>query len=269
MKKYQELKELVERAIRPATLPIAVHLLTEETQDLPEGTVYPRELLDHPVNFCQGFGMVRTYGWKVAFRFQDNACPFYLYFLGLKEAPELVEEGGMCHPYFTETPELGALAEQSMTRIPAGEVAMTFMEPLGPDMAAEPGVILIYGDGAQMTRLIAAANYRKGSGIESGPFSARGSCASSVARPFVTKECRVGIPGGGERVSGHTQDHELVFSIPKERVDDVIAGLKATEKTGVGRYPTHFKGYQLEPTFPEKYNELARSFGMTTKARQE
>ncbi len=213
--------------------------------------------------------MVRTYGWKVALRFEDNACPFCLFFLDLRKMPDLVARSEMCYPYFTETLELGALAEESLARVPAGTVKMTLMEPLGRDMAAEPGVILIYGNAAQMNRLIAAANYLKGSGIESGPFSPRGSCSSSVARPFLSKECRVGIPGGGERVSGHAQDHELVFSISKERVDDVIIGLKATEKTGVGRFPTHFKGYQMQPTFPEKYNQLARSFGMTTKARQE
>ncbi len=269
MEKYRELKELLARAIRPRTLPLAVHLLAEEPGGLPEGTVFPRDFLGHAVNFCQGFGMVRTYGWKVAFRFQDNACPFYLFFMGLREMPELVARGEMCHPYFTETPELGALAEESLAKIPAGTVKMTFLEPLGGDMMAEPGVILIYGDAAQMTRLIAAANYRKGSGIQGGPFTARGSCSSSVAGPFVSRECRVGIPGGGERVSGHAQDHELVFSVPRERVDDLVFGLKATEKSGVGRYPTHFKGYQMEPTFPEKYSQLARSFGMTTVARRE
>ena len=269
MERYQELKELVERIIRPSTQPLAVHLLDREPGSLPQGTIFPNDFLGHPVNFCQGFGMVRTYGWKVAFRFQDNACPFYLFFMGIREMPDLVARGEMCHPYFTETLELGALAEESLAKIPAGTVAMTLLEPLGREMMAEPGVIMIYGNAAQMNRLIAAANYRKGSGIEAGPFSARGSCASSVARPFVSKECRVGIPGGGERVSGHAQDHELVFSIPKERVDDVIFGLKATEETGVARFPTHFKGYQMEPSFPEKYSELARSFGMTTVARKE
>jgi len=269
MKEYQELDELLTRLVRPATNPLAVTLFQEVPEELPSETVHPKDLLGYSINFCQGFGLARVYGWKVAFRREDNACPFYLFFMGHEEMPEMVAQGEMCYPYFTETRELGALAEQTLAKIPPGTVKMTFLQPLAGDMAVEPDLILIYGNAAQMNRLIAAANYRKGSGIEAGPFSARGSCSSSVARPYLSKECRVGIPGGGERVSGHAQDHELVFSIPRERVEDVIFGLKATDKSGMGRIPVHFKGFQMQPTFPEKYSRLAASLGMSTLARRE
>jgi hypothetical protein len=38
---------------------------------------------------------------------------------------------------------------------------------------------------------------------------------------------------------------------------------------GVGRIPVHYKGFQMPPTFPEKYSALAEMFGMKTKARIE
>ncbi len=77
------------------------------------------------------------------------------------------------------------------------------------------------------------------------------------------------IPGGGERLSGHTADDELVFSIPNRRIDDFIFGLEATDQYGTARYPTHFKGMQIEPTFPGKYKKLGDLFGMKIKEKRE
>lgn len=269
MKRFQKLEELLTKLVRPGTFPIAVRLFKEEPESLPEGTVFPLASFGNAICFCQGFGLVRRYGWKVGFRFEDNACPFYLIFFGMEEQPQIVTEGNMCYPYFTETLELGALAEASLTKIPLGIVKMSFMEPLDANLVYEPDLVLVYGNAAQMNKLIAAANYHKGSGIEGGPFTARGSCSSSIAKPFLTKDYRVNIPGGGERVSGHTLDDELVFTIPKEKVEEIISGLEATDSMGIGRIPVHYKGFQVQPTFPDKYNELAKVFGVTTKARRE
>lgn len=269
MEKYQKLKDLLNKYYRPQTEPVAVSLFKSEPGKLPEGTIFPSSFLGHPISVCQGVGAARRYGWKIAFRFEDNACPFYVAYFGLRELPESFVQGGAAYPYFTETEEKGALAEKSIIKLPVGTMQTLFMEPLDENLSFEPDVVVVYGNVAQTTRLIAAANYQKGSGIEGGPYSARGACAASMASPFITKECRITLPGGGERVSGHVGDDEIAFSIPKELVQSVIEGFEATAKTGIAKYPAMYKGVQMQPTFPEKYNELARNFGMKTKARKE
>lgn len=269
MEKYEKLNELLNKYYRPQTHPVAARLFKSEPDTFPEDTVFPSSFLQHPISFCQGIGTARRYGWKIAFRFEDNACPFYVVYFGLREMPDIFAQGGMAYPYFTETKEAGALAEASIIKLPVGTAQTVFMEPLDENLSFEPDVVVVYGNVAQTSRLIAAANFRKGSGITGGPFSARGACASSIAAPFVTKECRITLPGGGERVAGHVGDDEIAFSIPKEQVEDVIYGFEATAKTGIAKYPSMYKGMQMQPTFPEKYDELAKRFGMTTEPRRE
>jgi uncharacterized protein (DUF169 family) len=269
MEKYQKLNDLLNKYYRPQTSPVAVKLFKDEPDSFPEGTVFPSSFLGHPISVCQGMGAARRYGWKIGFRFEDNACPFFVAYFGLRELPDIFTEGGTAYPYFTETTELGALAEASIIKLPVGTMQTLFMEPLDGDLSFEPDVVVVYGNVAQTSRLIAAANFQKGSGIEGGPFSARGACASSMAAPFVTKQCRITLPGGGERVAGHVGDDEIAFSIPRDLVDSVIYGFEETAKTGIAKYPAMYKGLQMQPTFPEKYNELAKQFGMQTKARKE
>jgi uncharacterized protein (DUF169 family) len=269
MEQFKKLAELLMKLVRVGSFPVAVKLFKEDPQSFPLETKFPSSFFGYAISFCQGIGLVRRYGWKVAFRFKDNACPLYVVFFGLRETPAMFIEGEMCYPYFTDTLELGRLAETALRKLPTGIVKTTLMAPLDDNLAFIPDMILVYGNAAQICKLIAAANYRKGSGIEGGPFTSRGACSSSIVTPFLTKECRVSIPGGGERVTGHAADDELVFSIPLEKVEDTIFGLEATDRYAIARYPTHFKGMQIEPTFPNKYNKLAEIFGMTAKGRRE
>jgi len=45
------------------------------------------------------------------------------------------------------------------------------------------------------------------------------------------------VPGAGDRVYGATQDHELIFTMPKELMRDIVPALKkAGYEKGI-RYP--------------------------------
>jgi hypothetical protein len=58
-------------------------------------------------------------------------------------------------------------------------------------------------------------------------------------------------------------------SLPNRRIDDMIFGLETTNRLGTARYPTHFKGMQIEPTFPGKYKKLGDLLGMKIKEKRE
>ena len=275
MSKYEseqmgKLLQLTEKLVRPGTYPMAIKIFEEEPASLPEDTVFPKSFWGYPINFCAGMTIVRRYDWKVAFRFEDNACPMFPAFFGQKEMPEMIKDGSMCYPIFTETKELGVLAESTVAKIPHEKAAkLVFMEPLSASLSFQPDVIVVYGNASQLTKLIAAANYRKGSGVQAGPFTARGSCAATVVKPYLTKDYTLNIPGGGERLTGHTADDELAFSIPFEKVDDFIIGMEKTNEAGTARFPTRFKGMQIPPTFPGKYKQLGELFGMEVRAKVE
>ena len=66
-----------------------------------------------------------------------------------------------------------------------GTMQTVFMEPLDENLSFEPDVVVVYGNVAQTSRSIAAANFRKGSGVEGGPlFSLIGPFSHPIFLPF-------------------------------------------------------------------------------------
>jgi uncharacterized protein (DUF169 family) len=100
----------------------------------------------------------------------------------------------------------------------------------------KPDVILVYGNPAQIARLIQAAVCRTGEPVISSSFG-RSACAQEITNTILGDRCQFVLAGNGERVIAQTQDHELAFAIPISKVGAIIDGLKETHMAGV-RYPT-------------------------------
>lgn len=118
----------------------------------------------------------------------------------------------------------------------------------------EPHLLVIYGNPAQMMRLVQGALYFEGGAIQSASMGRLG-CATIIT-VMSRDECRYIIPGNGDRVFGMAQDHEMAFFIPASKVERVLEGLVETHKMGL-RYPiTSF--FNFEATFPPRYREQMR-----------
>jgi uncharacterized protein (DUF169 family) len=114
-------------------------------------------------------------------------------------------------------------------------------------------VVVVFGNSAQVMRLVQAALYKRG-GYLTSSFSGRLDCADIVVKTIQTDECQVILPCTGDRMFGQTQDEEMAFSLPASKVDEVMAGLEATHKGGI-RYPvTTFMNYTAK--FPAKYEAV-------------
>jgi len=59
---------------------------------------------------------------------------------------------------------------------------------------------------------------------------------SIVARTHHSDECQFILPSGGDRVFGSTHDHEVIFTMPRSKIEAVIKGLEDTHNAGF-RYP--------------------------------
>ena len=95
--------------------------------------------------------------------------------------------------------------------------------------------------------------WKQGGAIGSS-FTGRIDCSDEIIRPIETNEYEVVLPCYGDRVFGQTEDHEMAFSFPWSKVDELIEGLEGTHKGGV-RYPIpSFVRYSGE--FPSSYNKL-------------
>ena len=118
-----------------------------------------------------------------------------------------------------------------------------------------PEVVVFYGSGAQVMRLLAASLYRQGGHLVS-HHAARIDCAELVIRTLESGQPQVVLPCYGDRVFGQTADDEMAFAWPYAFSAELIEGLEGTNRGGV-RYPVpSFLRYTGD--FPEKYQELSR-----------
>jgi uncharacterized protein (DUF169 family) len=70
-----------------------------------------------------------------------------------------------------------------------------------------------------------------------------------------SKRCEVILPCNGDRIFAQTQDHEMAFSIPRDRAAEVAEGLAGTHTGGL-RYPIpSFLRYT--GVFPPQYTNVA------------
>jgi uncharacterized protein (DUF169 family) len=150
--------------------------------------------------------------------------------------------------------EAGARFEEALPKYEPGEAAVVLAGPLGK-IDYVPDTVLVYGNPAQVLRLVNACLYEKGGALAS-QFSGRGDCADIVIRSRKTDAPQMILPCSGDRIFGMTADDEMAFTFPYSRAEEVVKGLEGTHAGGV-RYPIPvYLRYQAE--FPKSYQELER-----------
>jgi uncharacterized protein (DUF169 family) len=255
---YNNAAQQIKGALRLRTEPLGVTFV-DEIAKLPEKTRRPSQVFGRKVTICQGVTMARVYGWPVGLGKDDLICiPGMLAFGFTPATDPLMELGQLfCEVGFHQ--ELGpALKElESLPRFKPQEIAAIYLAPL-ERLALTPQVVVVYGNPAQLTRLIQAATFSLGERV-TGEFGGKVECASYLIGPYRQDAIRVAIPGAGDRIFSMTQDDELVLSFPARMLDGLINGLKEAGKKIGARYPITF--YQnFTPEFPPPYKERAEKW---------
>ncbi len=243
----------IQTYIKPTTLPLAIKLLTSEGQ-IPEKTRRPKKDFQKRFSICQVVGMARRIGWTFALGKEDLSCPLSQVGLGFEKEPSFYKEGNLCEGMYTSTKEAGKRTEAAAPKFEYGRYQYILIGPVGR-ANYEPDVILIYGDSAQVMRLVHAALWEEGGTLTSS-FMGRYDCADYTAGVINSGKSQVILPCNGDRVFGFVQDFEMAFAIPNTHIDRTVAGLQGTHKGGV-RYPIPFF-MNWEATFPPKYIELEK-----------
>jgi uncharacterized protein (DUF169 family) len=179
---------------------------------------------------------------------------------GFVEEPEINKNGALVYPLYAQDMDAGKNTASKETHLECGTFANLILAPIHR-ADFEPDVLIVYGNPAQIVRMIQGALYHEGGSITSS-FMGRGACGSSIGYPFKTKQCNVVLPGGGERVFAMTGDDEMAFAMPREKISTTLQGLKATHEGGVARMPTPFFGISAEPLFPPSYKQLREYVGL-------
>jgi uncharacterized protein (DUF169 family) len=254
-KKLQELDKAIHKFVRPDTFPLAIRVM-KAGEKIPEKTKRPKHDLGTTFSICQGITMSRRYGWALAMGKEDLSCPIAKIAFGFEDEVEYYSQGNLTDGMYTKTCDLGQKTETAVPKFTKEESGTVLVAPL-TRTNFKPEVIVVYGNSAQVMRMVAASLYHTGGEISS-TFTARADCADIVIKTMRTDKPQVVLPCYGDRVFGQTHDHEMAFTIAYSMVDEFIEGLKGTHQGGV-RYPVPtFLRYEAQ--YPETYEKLNRMF---------
>jgi len=207
--------------------------------------------------------MARNYGWTVGLTKEDLVCVPAMIAFGFSGAPDPAETLGklFCEVSFSQSEDGGVKETASMIRFENDEYQAIAMAPLQKGLF-DPDSVVVYGNPAQVMRLIQAFSYME-TGRIAGNFGGKVECTEYLIAPFKTQAPRIAIPGMGDRIFSMTQDDEMVFSIPGQLLDGLVEGLKSAGKKIGARYPvTPYQNF--EPEFPKPYKVLADELGLFT-----
>lgn len=244
MEKWLDLGKKLEEQVRPTTFPVAVRFL-EKGEEPPEKSRRPREEAGEPIALCQGLTLTRRRGLTMYFDRDESSCPLAVSALGWDGG-----EGLAFLPAFTlamhyaRNEEAAARKAEAMSRLEAGRCIGIVLSPL-TRTRVEPHVVVVFGNPAQVMRLVQAASRWTGERVQAGFGGIGGSCNEGIVATFLGGEPRVALPGNGDRVFAATQDDELIFAFPAAWADRVVEGLEDTSARGI-RYPIPtFINYRL------------------------
>lgn len=246
-----------ETYLRLKSRPLAIKML-EKGEAPPDGAVRPLKDLGHHLSLCQAFSMSRRQGMTVAMLKEDNWCFEPVIGYGLAEAPQYFLDGHNRYPGTARTLEAGSHWAHIMPKLEPDRYAGIVSAPLSK-AGFKPDVVMFYCDPAQLTQIMIAVNWIDGNDVAS-VLSGHAACVYAVVPVILNGQFQVSVPCIGDRKRAMAQDDELIFSMPEEKVKDLIEGLRHLEERGSG-FPVKFSvmpEYQLE----ESYIKIGRMIGL-------
>lgn len=243
----------LEKHLRVATFPVGIRSLAPG-EALPPKAKRPAKDLGVKVAICQAIAFARRYGWTLAFSGEDLSCPIAKAAFGFAERNDYYTSGALADGMYASCRDAGARLEEALPKYQPAEVGAIVVGALSRvDFA--PDTVLVYGNPAQVLRLVNANLFEKGGAMRA-ESTGRGDCADIVIRSRQSGEPQLVLPCYGDRIFGMTGDDEMAFTFPFTAAERIVKGLEGTHAGGV-RYPipVHLR-YQAE--FPKSYQQLEK-----------
>ncbi len=241
----------LEKYLRTDTFPLGIKSIKDPAR-LPERVKIPSRDLGKRLAICQGISIARKYGWTIAMGREDISCPIAKAVFGFEERLEYYKEGRLARGMYTEDLDAAKRMEEALETFEVGEYCHVIVGPLSR-ISFEPDTVLVYGNSAQVLRLVNGALFSKGGSIRS-DYSGRGDCSDIIIKGKKRDEPQVILPCYGDRIFGMTGDHEMAFTFPFSMGKEIVLGLEKTHKMGV-RYPIP-QYLRFEAAYPTSYQEL-------------
>ncbi|MBN2126529.1 MAG: DUF169 domain-containing protein [Deltaproteobacteria bacterium] len=235
LESWREMGRRFRESLNPATFPVAL-AFSNEQESLPPKTRRPLRDLKVRMAPCQGAGMVRRYGWTLAFGREDQGCAIAAYTYGWEGIGDPKgAEGFLVRMNYVADKRAAREIVRAWPVLEKGEDLVVIYSPL-ERTRIRPDVVLFYVNPAQMMRLIHAATHRTGIPLSAGFSGRAASCTEGVIGAYGDDAPKVVVPGNGDRIWAGCEDHEMVMAAPASRIEEILTGLEATHRAGV-RYP--------------------------------
>jgi len=220
--------------------PIAVKMLSGESE-IPEGAVRPKKDRGYHLAQCQAFAVSRREGTTVAMFMEDQWCPTAPMAYGFVDQPDSIRS--WTHPY-------DCFERGKYTGIVSAPLkSANFL----------PDVVIMYLNPAKLRALLLSMPVGDVPTVEGHFFPP--SCGWAVVNPIKTKKSFVVVPDPGEYQRALTEEGDMMFSVPQERMPALMAGLKKNEH-GMFSYRGHSMFMQADFEQPEFYKNLFKEWGV-------
>ena len=255
-----EIDKAISTYIKHQTYPLAVKMLGSEDEIPPDAK---RPLKDYGVSFtlCQALALGRKEGLTIVLDKESQSCPIALAGLGFVR-PEEYLSGNYALAPVNRPAEAQKKAAEDIPRFEFGKFKYILISPI-LNATFDPDVIIFYGSGVQVMRMIQAAVFSSGESLTS-KSSGSGGCLLPVVAPILEGECKYGVPGNGERRAALVADGEIAFAMPKNRFEEVMNGLRLSHE-GKQTYPISPGYLKLEYKLPPTYAELRKALIESSK----
>jgi uncharacterized protein (DUF169 family) len=256
LKAYQEYGEELERRLRLKTFPLALKLLATEAE-IPAGAKRPLKDFGHHLSLCQVFQMSRREGRVLAMLKEDHWCCEPVIGYGLGAPPDYFLQGHNRYPRDVATLEAGRQYANELPRLEVGKYVGIASAPLR-GTSFEPDLVVIYCDSSQLCLLLLGREYKDGRNLKC-EISGHAACVYGVIPAITTGESQVAVPCRGDHYRAMAGDEEMLFTVPRGKLDDLMLGLRSIEKTG-SKLPTGCSFFPEYP-LPESYGRIAQMMG--------
>jgi uncharacterized protein (DUF169 family) len=223
--------EEIERRLLLRTSPIAIKLLKTE-KDIPEKALRPKRDLGYHLGLCQAFAMSRRERRTVAMLKEDHWCYLPVIAFGLAEPPDFFLQGNTFFEFSVGDLNAAGNLAKTLPRLGHGKCMGVVSAPLSTAQF-DPDMVVVYCNTNQLRCLLSAMKYRDGYLVRP-TLDPSGACFQATVPVLQTEECQVTVPCGGDRAHAMAQDDEMIFSIPKSRLEDLMFGLRYFDESGRG-----------------------------------
>lgn len=228
---YRAISDEICKDLRLKTHPVAVNFF-EGTAEFPEKTRRPSTDMKKRITLGQAVTLARVYGWSLGVGQEDLVCVSAMIAFGFGvDRPQAHLPGLFCE---IELSRDAAAAEKEVAAMSLGRPSeKTFGAILFSPLhkaTLHPDVVTLYGNPAQVMRMVQALVYAGGGDRIGGNFGGKVECSEYLLAPFFSGKPRVAIPGIGDRIFSMTQDDEMALAMPGKDLPRLLEGLGKSGK---------------------------------------